>query len=273
MLLSLLANADAAGFHFLRAELIGGAAEAVPEAGVGVSALSDILAGWITFGDPATDGHVVRAWRVQSSFYGPVLGVVPPTFRGIVPPHDVPFAMPWVHASLGGDASTFRAFEADLAGHYLFNVPGLWELDPRRGYVGPSLGIGAEGTVWHDAPATGQAKAEAGFLAGVTVRDTWYVQARSVGSIDLFGDHRKSLDSAMVTGVFLDRVGIPAGVELRGELAHGDDTRSGELETSWAVRASVLWKLVPPFQTRIEENLERRRREEDAREAAPQTRR
>jgi hypothetical protein len=259
MLLSLLANADAAGFHFLRAEVIGGAAEATPEAGVGISALSDILAGWITFGDPAVDGHVVRAWRVQSSYHGPILGVVPPTFRGLVPLYDVPFAIPWVQAHLGGDASTFKAFEADIAGHYLFNVPGLWELDPRRGYLGPSLGIGAEGTVWDGAPASGQAKAEAGFLAGITLRDTWYIQARTVGSVSLFGEHYTNLNTAAVTGVFLDRVGLPVGLEVRGELDHGGDTRSRAVETTWAVRAALFWKLVPPFQTRIEEQLERRR--------------
>lgn len=275
--LALLPLAGAAGFHFLRADLIGGvsghgAAGALPEGGIGVSAVSDAVAGWITFGDPA-EGPLVRAWRLESSWHGPVIGVVPRAFRGLVPPPAVPFAVPWVQAHVGGDAAARKLVEADVSGHYLLNVPGFWNVDPRRVYVGPSAGLGLNGTWWErwrdEADGyvmTGKVTGEAGLLAGITVRDTWYAQARAVGALDLFGRHQGNVNLAGVTGVFLDRVGVPVGVEVRGDLDHGDDTASIALETRWAVRASVFWKLTPPYQTRIEEDLERRRREAAARE-------
>jgi hypothetical protein len=275
MLLALLATAHAAGFHLVRAELIGGVTAGVPEGGVGASLVSDLANGWVTFGDPAADGHLVRAWRLDSSFHGPVLGVVPPAFRGMVRPHDVRFALPWLHAHVGGDVASGKLVETDVSGHYLFNVPGLWEVDPRRAYVGPSAGLGLNGTWWEgwrDAPEgvvmTGKVTGEAGVLAGVTVRDTWYAQGRAVASVDLFGVHQANLGVAAKTGVFLDRVGVPVGVELRGELDRGNDTVTTLPTTRWAVRLGVLWKLTPPFQTRIEEDLERRRKETAAAAAA-----
>lgn len=268
MLLALLATAHAAGFHLARAELIGGVTAGVPEGGVGASLVSDAVNGWITFGDPSADRHVVRAWRLDSSFDGPVLGVVPPTFRGLVRPHDVPFALPWLHAHVGGDAASGKLVEADVSGHYLFSVPGLWRVDPRRAYLGPSAGLGLNGTWWEGwrgAPdgivMTGKLTGEAGLLAGVTVRDTWYAQGRAVVSLDLFGEHQSNVGAAAETGVFLDRVGLPVGVEVRGELDRGNDTVTTLPATNWAVRLGVFWKLTPPFQTKIEEDLERRRRD------------
>ncbi|MDP2312553.1 MAG: hypothetical protein Q8P41_06575 [Pseudomonadota bacterium] len=263
-----IATASAAGFHFVRAEVIGGVTGQVPEGGVGASFISDALHGWATFGDPAVDRHLVRAWRVGSSFLGPVLGVVPPTFRGMVPRNDVPFALPWVQAHLGGEAAAGKLVEADVSGHYVLNVPGFWDVDPRRAYVGPSAGLGLNGTWWEGwrgdesgVVMTGKATGEAGFLAGVTLRDTWYAQGRAVVSLDLFGAHQSNLGVAATTGVFLDRVGIPVGVEVRGELDRGNDTVTTEPATRWAARLALFWKLTPPFQTKIEEDLERRRRE------------
>ena len=268
MLLALTIEAEAAGFHFARAEVIGGMTEGVPEGGVGASVVSDVLNGWITFGDPAVDGHLVRAWRIDSSFHGPVLGVVPPTFRGLVRPHDVRFAVPWFQGHLGGEAAAGKLVEADVSGHYVLNVPGFWNVDPRHAYIGPSAGLGLNGTWWEGwrgAPdgvvMTGKATGEAGFLAGVTVRDTWYAQGRAVLSLDLFGAHQKNLGVAAETGVFLDRVGVPVGVEVRGELDRGNDTVTTLPATRWAVRLGLFWKLTPPFQTKIEEGIERRRRE------------
>ncbi len=273
-LLALLPTADAAGFHFLRADVIGGVTAGVPEGGVGASAVSDALAGWITFGSPRLDGHVVRAWRFESSFHGPVIGVVPRAFRGLVDPYDVPFAVPWVQGHLGGDAAAGKLVEADVSGHYVLNVPGFWQVDPRIVYVGPSAGLGLNGTWWQgwrDQPEgvvmTGKVTGEAGLLAGVTVRDTWYAQARAVASLDLFGVHQSNLGVAGVTGVFLDRVGLPIGFEVRAQLDRGDDTASTRAETRWSMRASLFWKLTPPYQTRIEEDIERRRREAEARAA------
>lgn len=271
MLLLLALPAEAVGFHFARAEIIGGvgrgSAGSVPEGGVGASLVSDVVNGWITFGSPAADGHVVRAWRLDSSFHGPVLGVLPPTFRAMVRPHDVRFAIPWLHAHIGGDANARKLVEADLSGHYLLNVPGFWNVDPRRAYVGPSAGLGLNGTWWdgwRDAPRgvvmTGKVTGQAGILAGITIRDTWYAQGRAVASLDLFGDHQSNVGVAAKTGVFLNRVGVPLGFEVRGELDRGNDTVTTLPATGWALRLGVFWKLTPPFQTRIEENLEHRRR-------------
>jgi hypothetical protein len=270
-LLVLLPTAHAAGYHFVRADALAGATNGAFEAGVGASLLSDALAGWITFGDPASDRQLVRAWRIESAWNGPVLGVVPRDFRGLVPQYEVPFAVPWVTAHVGGDAAAGTRMHGGLSGHYLLNVPGFFELDPRRAYVGPSAGVGVEGVWWlpdrvPDAgPATGAATAQAGLLAGVTVRDTWYAQARAVGRVNLFGAHDTSLELVGVTGFFLDRVGAPFGVELRGEY----EPASGGASARWAARASLYWKLTPPYQTRIEEELEHRRREEAVREFAP----
>lgn len=272
-LLALVLPAKAAGFHFLRAEAIAGASDGVPEGGVGASAISDALAGWITFGSPATDGHIVRAWRVSSSDLGPVIGVVPPLFRGLVRPHALPFALPWLHAHVGGDAATGKLVEADVSAHTLLNVPGFWGGDPRRAYLGPSAGLGLNGTWWEDwratsAPGvvmTGKITGEGGLLGGVTLRDTWYAQGRAVAGVDLFGEHAWNVGVGAVTGVFLDRVGVPAGLEVRGQVDIGDDTASGAVEPAWSVRGALFWKLTPPFQTRIEQELEKKRRRADAR--------
>ena len=274
MLVALLApllSAHAAGFHFVRAEAIGGVTDGVPEGGVGVSAFSDATCGWITFGDPANDGALVRAWRLESAWSGPELGVVPRLFRELVEPYAVPFAVPWVQAHLGGDAAAGKHLTADLSGHHLLNVPGFWGVDPRRAYLGPSLGLGLNGTWWRGwrdvadgVVMTGKVTGEAGLLAGVTVRDTWYAQARAVVHVDLFGLHQSNLGLAAVTGFFLDRAGLPVGLELRGELGRGDDTASTRRETRWAARAALFWKLAPPFQTKLEEAIERRRAEESA---------
>jgi hypothetical protein len=273
MLAALLAilPASAAGFHFLKAEAIGGVGggadgAAQAEVGVGASIVSDVVAGWITFGDPAADGHLVRAWRIESSFYGPVLGIVPRSFRGLAPPPARDWLFPWTYGSLGGDTAARTLVAAKVAGHYLLDVPGVWAIDPRRAYVGPSAGLGLAGTWWDGwrdetstVVMTGKITGEGGLAAGVTVRDTWYAQARAVASIDLFGIHQTRLDVAAVTGVFLDRVGLPLGVELRGELDRGNDTVTTLPETHWSARAALYYKLVPPYQTRIEEGIERRR--------------
>lgn len=275
-LLALLPSAEAAGFHFVRAEVIGGVSDEVPEGGVGASAISDGLAGWITFGDPRADGALVRAWRVESAWHGPVLGVVPRAFRGLVEPHVVPFAIPWVQGHLGGDAAAGELVAADVSGHYVLNVPGFWQVDARRAYVGPSLGLGLNGTWWdgwrgaeEGVVMTGKVTGEASLLAGVTVRDTWYAQGRAVASLDLFGIHQSNLGVAAVTGVFLDRIGLPIGLELRGELDQGDDNVAAAPGMRWAVRAALFWKLTPPYQTKIEEDLERRRRAEAVGRLAP----
>jgi len=273
MLLGLLPAAEAAGFHFVRAEAIGGVTDAgAPEGGVGASAISDAVRAWVTFGSPAVDNHVVRGWRLAGNEDGPTLGLVPPTFRGLVRPRDVPFAFPWVHGHLGGDALAQKLVEADVAAHYVLNVPGFWNVDPHRAHLGPTAGLGLNGTWWEgwrSAPEgvvmTGKLTGEAGFVAGITVRDTWYAQGRAVGRLDLFGVHQTHLDAAAVTGVYLGRAGVPLGLELRAALDRGTDTVTVAPATRWSVHAALFWKFTPPFQTKIEEDLERRRKAAAAR--------
>ena len=268
-MLLLLSSAEAAGFHYVRAEAIGGLGDGeIAEGGVGASLISDIARGWITFGDPARDGHVVRAWRVSSAADGPVLGLVPRDFRGLVRPYDVPFVLPWLHGHVGGDALARKHVEAEVAGHYVLNVPGFWEVDPRRAHLGPTAGLALNGTwwdEWRDEPGpavmTGKVRGEAGLVGGVTARDTWYAQAHAVASLDLFGIHQVNVGVAGVTGLYLARLGVPLGVEVRGELDRGNDTVTTRPETHWSLRTLLFWKLAPPFQTRIEERIERRREE------------
>lgn len=270
MLLALLASAYAAGFHYLKAEAIVGVTdEATPEGGVGFSLVSDALSGRITFGAPRAGGHVVRGWSLEGETLGPVIGYVPPTFRGLVPDTSVRALLPWTPFRVGGDAGTGKAFEADLATHALFNVPGLWGVDPRHAYVGPSLGLGLNGTWWdgwrgEDAPVmTGKLTAETALGGGVTVRDTWYAQGRALAHMDLFGTHQGGLGVSGATGVFLDRAGLPLGLEVRGDVTTGNDTVTTGAETDWGVFTSVYWKLSPEYQTRIEEQVERKREAEE----------
>lgn len=263
MLLALIATASAAGYHFLKAEALYGVRPDTPQAGVGLSLVSDALAGWVTFGDPA-DGPLLRTWRLEGQSRGPVIGHVPPAFDPFVATPRVAWLLPWTPLRLGGDAEAGKDFEVDLSAHTLLNVPGFAGVDPRRAYLGPSLGLGVNGTWWDDwrgegaDVATGKLTAEAGFGGGVTLRDTVYAQARALGHVDLFGVHQVNLGVAGTTGVYLDRVGLPLGVELRGELDAGNDNAALTPDTEWAVLTSVYWKLAPEYQTKIEEGVERR---------------
>ncbi|MFZ5481484.1 MAG: hypothetical protein ACOZNI_32280 [Myxococcota bacterium] len=270
MLLSAMVSAAvAAGFHFLKAEGIYGVGEGgVPEAGAGVSLMSDSFGAWATFGSPGADGGVLRAWRLEGQPLGPVIGYVPPAFRGMVAQAANPRAIPWMPVRIGGDAAARKDLEIDVGTHWLVNAPGFWEIDPRHAYLGPSVGIGANATWWDgwrggDAPVmTGKLKAEAGFGGGLTLRDTWYAQGRARAWVDLFGGHQGGVSGAAATGVYLHRVGLPLGLELRGEIERGDDNVLAAPDTSWSLRAAVFWRLAPEYQTRIEEDIERAMREQ-----------
>lgn len=73
-------TAEAAGFHFGRAEALVGWADGDDwSAGLGARLFSDAHQARITFGDPATGPLVREAW-LQSRPLGPVIGVVRPGF-------------------------------------------------------------------------------------------------------------------------------------------------------------------------------------------------
>lgn len=268
MLLALLATvAHAAGYHYVKASASGGVAPAdasavIPEGALGLSLVSDALAGRVTFGDPA-HGPLVRAWRVEGEALGPVIGYVPPAFRGVVAPDRVPWALPWTSFRVGGDVDTRRDLELDAAAHTVLNLPGALGVDPRHTYVGPSVGIGINATWWDGwrggtAPvATGMVTAEAGLTGGVTLRDTWYAQGRAVAHMDLFGRHQVNLGVAAASGISLHRLGVPVGLEVRAELDRGDDNWTLAPRTHWRAWTTVSWMLAPEFQTRIEERIER----------------
>lgn len=270
----LVADAHAAGFHYIKTSAIGATDTAGEvQAGLGVSFVSDALSAWATAGDPRT-GPLVRTWRLEGQPLGPVIGYVPPAFRGVVAPVRVPWAVPWTSFRVGGDDLARKDLEVDLATHRVLNVPGAFGVDPRHAYVGPSLGLGLNGTWWDgwrggDTPVmTGKVTAQGGFGAGVTLRDAWYAQGRVVARLDLFGEHQTSVGAAATTGVSLERLGVPVGVELRGQVERGDDTWTAAPTTSWTGSTSVSWKLAPPFQTRIEERVEQAQREQARRSDA-----
>jgi hypothetical protein len=258
-------SAEAAGFHFFKVEGLATVASAGDYAGgVGLSPFSDLFHGWVTFGDPAGDGRIVREGWIESRRLGPVLGVVPPDFEDMVPHRANAWIVPWSTWRAGGNADQRRSFELAFAQHAIVNGLAFAGADPRRAFVGPDLGVGLEGTWWRgwkDVDGanvmTGKLTGQAGLAAGVTVRDTWYAQARSTARIDLFGAHQTQWLTAGDMGIFLDRVGVPFGVEVRGELELGDDNVHARDEARWSALAMVYWKLTPPFQTRIEEAVER----------------
>lgn len=257
--------AHAAGFHLLKVEAIGGVDGAGERAaGVGLSTWSDLLHAWATFGEPGGEGTVIREAWLESRALGPVLGVVPPAFGDAVTPYAQPALLPWGAFRLGGDASEGKTFEVDVSQSVVLNAPGFFGVDGRRAFAGPALGLGLNGTWWRgwkggEAPVmTGKLTGEAGLVAGVTARDTWYAQGRGGVSADLFGEHLWQLSAAASTGLYLARVGAPVGIEITGEIAHGEDNRLTTVATTWEARATLYWKLAPPYQTRLEERVEQR---------------
>lgn len=257
--------AAAAGFHFFKVEAIGGVNSAGEAgAGLGFSTFSDLLHLWATVADPALDGPIVREAWLESRTAGPVIGVVPPAFGDLVRPYDNSLLVPWGSFTLGGEAATHTAFTTSWAQHLVLNLPGLAHADPRRLYAGPSVGLGLNGTWWHDwkdlpdnPVMTGKLTGQGGFVAGATLRDTVYAQARATGRLDLFNDHQRELVVMGVTGLSLERVGVPFGVEVTGELDLGNDNVHASDATTWKTHALLYWKLTPPFQTRLEEAVER----------------
>ena len=258
-------SASAAGFHFFKVEAVAATNDVGAVAGGrGFSTFSELVHLWAVAGDPALEGPFVREAWLESRSVGPVIGVVPPTFVDLVRPYGNALLVPWGSFVVGGEAATRTSFTTSWAQHLILNIPGYFQADPRRVYAGPTVGIGLNGTWWRDwkdvpdNPAmTGKLTGQAGLALGGTVRDTWYAQARATGRLDLFGDHQRELVVMGITGVSLDRVGVPFGVEITGELDQGDDNVHAAPATTWKAHGAFYWKLTPPYQTRLEEAVER----------------
>lgn len=264
LLLLLSGPARADGFHFLKVEALGGVDDGGTwEGGVGAGTFSDALHLWGSFGDPAADGRVLRELWFDSRVQGPTLGVVPEAFLDIVPVYPRPWLFRWAGGRLGTDAHAGKTFEAEVWRYQVLNGLGFTPADPHRAYLGPALGLGLEATWWEgwrggEAPVmTGKLSGRGGVVAGATARDTVYAQARLVGQVDLFGRHQAGWVVGGSAGVFLQRVGVPVGVELSAEREAGNDNVSAAPDASWEARASVYWKLAPPYQTRLEERVQR----------------
>lgn len=265
-MLILVASALASGYHFLKVEALAGLDDqARPSGGLGLGTWSDLLHAWASFGDATADGWSVRQAWVESSPYGPVIGVVPPVFADIVDPYPTPWLVPWSHFRLGTDIDHGRYAEVYGSQLFVLNAPAWAGVDPQIAYVGPAIGLGLQADWWRDwrdnpglHVMTGKLTGQGGLLAGFTVRDTWYLQARALAALDLFGAHQLDLSVAGTTGVFFDRVVAPVGVELSGELGRGNENVHVRTQTRWAAKVALFWKLVPPYRTRLEEEIERK---------------
>lgn len=265
-MLFLVTSALASGYHFLKVEALAGLDDqGRPSGGIGVGTWSDLLHAWATFGDPAADGWSVRQAWVESRPYGPVIGVVPPAFLDIVDPYQTPWLVPWATVHAGTDIDHGRYAEVYANQLFVLNAPAWAGVDPQIAYVGPAAGLGLQADWWRDwrdVPdlhvMTGKATGIGGVLGGITVRDTWYAQARALASIDLFGVHQYDLVLAGTTGLFLDRVVAPVGLELSGELGRGNENVHVRTQTRWAAKVALFWKLVPPYRTRLEEEIARK---------------
>lgn len=256
-MLLLCAGAHAAGFHFLKGEAIVGVdATGGVEAGVGASMVSDAARAWMTFGDAPVG--VVKAWRIEARPEGPVIGWVPRDFRALYPAYPRPWLFRWTSARLGGDADLRQTAAGELTVNGLLNLPGFADVDPRHAYAGPSLAVGAHATAWRGAEATGSLTASAGLAAGITLRDTWYAQARGEGRVDLFGTHALDVGGSAITGLYFARAGLPVGIEVTGELHHGADRFDARPGTDWTLRGALYFKRTPQFQTPTEERIEQR---------------
>lgn len=252
-------TAEAAGFHFGRAEALVGWADGDDwSAGLGARLFSDAHQARITFGDPATGPLVREAW-LQSRPLGPVIGVVRPGFADIVRPWGRPWLLPWTPVALGGEAATQRRLTADLAHLRVFNLAALGGVDPRIAWAGPAVGVGVHAT-WWSAPDErwwgAGVGGRAGFGGGVTIRDSWYAEGHTLALFDAFGTPAWGLRAAGATGVCFERLGLPLGMELAAEVDHGVRNATGELATTPRARLSLWGQLAPPYRTRIEDRVE-----------------
>lgn len=263
----------ASGYHFLKVEGLAGYDDAGRvSGGVGLGTWSDLLGAWLSFGDPGADGWALRQAWVDVGPWGPTIGVVPPAFADIVDPPRLPWLLPWTRARVGSDMDHHRYAQALVQQAWVLNPLAWAGSDPQVAYLGPTAGLGLQADWWRDwrevtdlHVMTGKLSARGGLAGGLTLRDTWYVQASALAGVDLFGIHQVELGLAGVTGFFFDRLGLPLGLELEGRWLAGDDNAAVTWGSSWETRAGLYWKLVPPHRTRLEEEVSRRAAERDSR--------
>lgn len=258
-LLHAVTTAQAAGFHFGRAEALVGWADGDDwSVGLGARLFSDAHQARIAFGDPATGPLVREAW-LRSRPLGPVIGVVRPDFAEIVRPWRLPWLLPWTPVAIGGEAATRRRFTAELSHLRVLNLAALGGVDPRTAWLGPAVGVGGHVTGW-SAPDRGWwgagAGGRAGLGGGLTLRDSWYAEGHALARFDAFGTPAWGLRAAGATGVCFERLGLPLGIELAAEVDHGVHNATGALTTTPRARLSVWGQLAPPYRTRIEDRVE-----------------
>jgi hypothetical protein len=233
------------------------------EAGFETSVFSDALVYWMTFGDPSLDGHRVKEAWLESHHYGPQLGKAPLTTEDAT--HNLP---PWLQGigwfRLGADHTARKSFEIDASRHFMLTIPGFWDVPSERIHFGPTVGLGWNLTWWENwkdrtdkIVNTGKITAEIGWVLGAFGWDTVFVQGRATYHYDLFGIHQTQLKVAAITGLYLDRLDIPLGLEIEGELDHGNDTVTTELLEWWAARVALVYHVLPkPRDPSVEEMLE-----------------
>jgi hypothetical protein len=222
------------------------------EAGFEASIFSDALVYWMTFGDPSTDGHRVKEAWLESHHYGPQLGRSPL----ISPIEEESRKLPlWLEGigwfRIGADHTVRKTFEVDASRHFMLSLPGFWNIPAERFHFGPTAGLGWNATWWDDWKdtdknvATGKITAEVGWVLGAIGWDTVFVQGRTTFHYDLFGIHQTQLKLAAITGLYMDRVHVPLGIQLSGELERGNDTVTADLLQWWSARVALVYHMLP----------------------------
>jgi len=248
----------AAGYQALKAEtLVGNLHEPNPNAGFGLTLLSDDLSYWMSFGDPSEAGHRVHQWWLEGRWFGPKVGFPPSDLVAIDPDmgRRVGTFFPHFWWRAGRDSTEGQAFVLDVSEHAVFSLPGLWGIDGRALYFGPTAGIGLNLTWWDGWRGnnthiinTGKITAEAGWVLGASWRETLYGQGRATVHYDLFGLHQTNLNIVGTCGVFWGAFDRPISVEVEGEFNYGNDNIDIAVKSNWALRFIVSFRFgwVPP---------------------------
>ena len=252
-------RATASGYYLLEAEARGGVTEDQrAEGGLGLSLYSDELSAWFTLGDSTVDGgRRMKEWWFESRTLGPIMGTLPVSmaaagFDEPARPGTKQLWIPFRSWRFGSDYSTGRWLEWDASGHLLANLGYLTRVSHRSLMFGPTLGVGANLTWWEGWRGndtmlinTGKITAEAGWLAGLSLADAAYFQARATGWVDAFGLHQRQLRVAGVLGFQGASLGVPLGLELQWTWERGDDTVDLQPATSSTVMLAATWRLMP----------------------------
>ena len=223
------------------------------EAGFEASIFSDALVYWMTFGDRSTDGHRVKEAWLESHHYGPQLGRSPL----LSPIEEESRRLPlWLEGigwfRIGADHTVRKTFEVDASRHFMLTLPGFWNIPSERFHFGPTAGLGWNATWWDNwkdssdkTVATGKITAEAGWVLGAIGWDTVFFQGRTTFHYDLFGIHQTQLTLAAITGLYMDRIKVPLGIQFSGELERGNDTVTTDLLEWWSARVALVYHMLP----------------------------